>query len=334
MADETKNVPPEEQEEEKTTFKGFIMGLLAFTVVILIGVILVNTALVNLGLKDPKHGIVNQFLAILPFGHEEEVEEAPTFIETEANTALYQNTGSFGVFLGIDGTQAARASGYDLVVIDAQAFSAEDIAGLKANGATVLSYLNIGALEQWRPYYEEMSTYSLGSMEGWPDEVWMDVSNPDWQSYVANTLASQLCEKGIDGFFVDNSDVYAQYPTDEMYTGLLNIMNGLQNYNMPIILNGGNSFVSRGLSTGELTYLIEAVCQESVFTSYDPYKGYSFQSNANTEAYKDYLQSCADQNLLIYIIEYAPDPDTEAMILGYCRGHNFQYYIADSINLN
>ena len=310
------------------------MGLLAFTIVILAGVILVNTALVNLGLMDPKHGIVNQFMEILPFGHEEEAEQPSTFIETEANAALYQNTGSFGVFIGIDGTQLARAAGYDLVVIDAQAFSAEDIATLKAGGSTVLSYLNIGALEQWRPYYGDMSAYSLGTRDGWPDEVWMDVSNPEWQNYVTGVLAPQLCEKGIDGFFLDNSDVYAAYPTDEMYNGLLNIMNGLQGYNIPIIMNGGNSFVSRGLSTGELTYLIEAVCQECVFTTYDPYKGYSFQSNANTDAYKEYLASCADQNLLVYIIEYAPDPDTEAMILGYCRGHNFQYYIADSIDLN
>ena len=104
MADKDKNAAPEEEQQEKTTFKGFIMGLLAFTIVILIGFVLVNTALVNLGLLDPKQGIVNHVMAILPFGDkEEDAENAPAFIETEANTTLYKNNGSFGVFIGIDG---------------------------------------------------------------------------------------------------------------------------------------------------------------------------------------------------------------------------------------
>ncbi|MCR5640098.1 MAG: endo alpha-1,4 polygalactosaminidase [Lachnospiraceae bacterium] len=335
MAKKEKNVPTEEQQEEKTTFKGFIMGLLAFTIVILIGVVLVNTALVNLGLMDPKHGIVNQVMAILPFGDKETEEgEVSTFIETEANAALIQNTGSFGVFIGIDGTEIARTAGYDLIVIDAQGFSAEQIAQLKSTGVTVISYLNVGSMEQSRPYYGDMSAYSLGPRDDWPDEVWMDVSNPEWQNFVCGTLAQQLYDKGVDGFFIDNTDVYAAFPTDEMYGGLLNIMNNLQGFNVPIIINGGDVFVSKGLSTGELTYLIEAVCQEDVFTTYDRFKGYSFQNQTDTAYYKNYIESCAQQNLLVYLIEYAPDPDTAAMISEYCNAHNFQYYISDSIELN
>lgn len=334
MADEQKNVPTEEQ-DEKTTFKGFIMGFLAFTIVILVGVVLVNTTMVNLGLMDPKHGIVNQVMAILPFGDKGNDDVEPsTFIETEANSALYRNTGSFGVFIGIDGTSMARTAGYNLVVIDAQGFSAEQIAEMKANGSTVVSYLDVGSLEKDRSYFEEVSGFSLGTREDWPDEVWMDVSNPDWQNYVSSVLAQQLYDKGVDGFFLDNTDVYAAYPTDEMYSGLITIINNLQAYNLPIIINGGDVFVSRGLSTGELTYLIEAVCQESVFTTYDRFKGYSFQSTDATTYYKSYLESCAQQNLLVYLIEYAPDSDTAAMISEYCDAHNFQYYISDSIDLN
>ncbi|MBR0428693.1 MAG: endo alpha-1,4 polygalactosaminidase [Lachnospiraceae bacterium] len=334
MANEEQNAPVEEQ-EEKTTFKGFIMGLLAFTIVMLAGLILVNTALVNLGLLDEKKGIVNQVISILPFGHSDEEEVTPSqFIETEANTTLYQNTGSFGVFIGIDGSQAARCAGYDLVVIDAQEFTAEQVAQLKAGGATVISYLNIGSMEQSRAYYGDYSGFGLSARDGWPDEVWMDVSQPDWQNYVTGTLAADLVAKGVDGFFLDNTDVYYAYPTDEIYNGLLTIINNLQGYNLPIIINGGDSFVSRGLSTGELTYLIEAICQEDVFTTYDQYKGYSFQSKADTEYYKQYVESCAQQNLLVYIIEYAPDPDTAAMISEYCNARNFQYYISDSILLN
>ena len=312
MAENENSTAPVEEQEEKTTFKGFIMGLLAFTIVMLIGVILVNTALVNLGLMDSKHGIVNQVMAILPFGDKEDSEEDnPQFIETEANTALYKNNGNFGVFIGIDGVEAARTNGYSLAVIDAQAFTPEQIATMKSYGTTVVSYLNVGSLEQSRPYYEEMSSYSLGVRENWPDEVWMDCSNPDWQNYVTGTLAQQLVDKGVDGFFIDNTDVYTAYPTDEMYQGLLNIINNLQSFNLPIIINGGDPFVSRGLSTGELTYLIEAVCQEGVYTTYDRFKGYSFQNSSTTDYYKQYLESCAQQNLLVYVIEYAPDPDTD-----------------------
>ena len=35
----------------------------------------------------------------------------------------------------------------------------------------------------------------------------MDVANPDWQKFIGQ-LSQELYEKGVDGFFIDNCDVF------------------------------------------------------------------------------------------------------------------------------
>lgn len=46
----------------------------------------------------------------------------------------------------------------------------------------------------------------------------MDVSNKKWQPFCISH-AVKLKAKGVDGFFVDNCDVYYQYPNDAVICG-------------------------------------------------------------------------------------------------------------------
>ena len=63
-----------------------------------------------------------------------------------------------------------------------------------------------------------------GPYGGYPDEVWMDVGNPDYQAKWLANVSSQLKNNGWDGVFVDDTDesldwhlngrTVARYPTD------------------------------------------------------------------------------------------------------------------------
>ena len=121
----------------------------------------------------------------------------------EASAFLYP----YGVFLGIN-DNLAQFKDYEIVVIDAQYFSGEEIDSFRSEGHQVYTYLNIGSLEDFRDYYEEYKDLSLGEYEHWEEEVWVDVSQQKWQDLILKELVPGLLEKHVDGFFVDNCDVY------------------------------------------------------------------------------------------------------------------------------
>ena len=116
----------------------------------------------------------------------------------------------YGVFIGSD-ADLDTYNDYETIVIDAQYYSAEQIKEYKEKGHTVFSYINIGSLENFRDYYAEYEDLTLGGYEHWSEEKWVDVSDDRWQEFVLKELAPSLAEKGIDGFFVDNCDVYYVY---------------------------------------------------------------------------------------------------------------------------
>lgn len=60
----------------------------------------------------------------------------------------------YGVFLS-EIKNLSRLGDYETVVIDAQYFSKEEIDAFKSEGHKVYSYINIGSIEEFRPYYDE-----------------------------------------------------------------------------------------------------------------------------------------------------------------------------------
>ena len=73
----------------------------------------------------------------------------------------------------------------------------------------------------------------------------MDVSDPGWGVFVVDELAKSLAEKGVDGFFLDNFDVYALYPGEITAQGLTRILTGLKAYDLPILINGGDEYTAK-----------------------------------------------------------------------------------------
>ena len=125
------------------------------------------------------------------------------------------------VLIGEDPEITEKLSDIDLLVIDAEYFSQNDIARLRENGIhEIYSYINIGSIESFRSYDTDFEKYTLGAYENWPEEKWIDVSAPEWQACTASRVDA-LVQKDVDGFFVDNTDVYYNYPQESIYDGIL-----------------------------------------------------------------------------------------------------------------
>lgn len=111
---------------------------------------------------------------------------------------------------GPDGV-AARLGVFDLVVVDGEEATTEEIAALQAHGAIVLGYLSVGTIEPWRSWYPRVEPYRLEEWEQW-DEYYADVSSAAYRAVVTDEIAPAILEKGFDGLFLDNIDMPATHP--------------------------------------------------------------------------------------------------------------------------
>lgn len=245
----------------------------------------------------------------------------------------------YGVFIGADketlNTILDDSGNYEIAVIEGQEFSSDEISGFKVGGRRIYSYINIGSIETFRPYYTDFENDILGKYENWPDEYWIDVSDKRWQDHISETIAEELYEKGIDGFFIDNCDVYYQYPTNEIYGGLINIMERLNEYDIEIIINGGNDFVTQLILDGK-SGLIDGVNQEGVFSSIKDYDNDVFvkQDKDETEYFTQYLDMAKKAGLDVYLLEYTTDSGIAKEVETYCGREGFRYYISCSLGLD
>lgn len=241
----------------------------------------------------------------------------------------------YGVFLSLDSSALEKIAEYQIVVIDAQYFSESDIAYLKSQGCTVYSYINVGSLENFRDYYEEYEDLTLGVYENWDEEKWIDVSSSDWQEFLVS-LEEVLIAKKIDGFFVDNCDVYYAYHSDGIYDGLTTILRHMMEYGKPVVINGGDTFVMEyEQRSGDLSRIMTGVNQESVWSKIDFDIGeFTEQTKSSREYFREYVESCKEQGLDVYLIEYTKDDALKKRINDYCERNGFHYYISDSIELD
>lgn len=251
-----------------------------------------------------------------------------------SNTVATQNF--YAVLLGLNAEDSSILVNYGTAVIDAQYFTKDEIAAVQARGTTVYSYLNIGSIETFREGYGDLRQFTLAPYDNWPGEYWMDVSRSEWQAFIAKE-SQKLVEKGVDGFFLDNADVYYLYPYDEIFDGLTAIISALGLYDKPILVNGGDVFVTRAvLEAKHPLAAITGVNQECVFTNINFSLGTLTRQDTDTSIYyQDYLARCNSAGLDVYLTEYAPANDPIAKTVSdYCKTNGFQYYISPSINLN
>ena len=175
---------------------------------------------------------------------------------------------------------------------------------------------------------------ALAPYENWKDESWVDVSDTDWQNYITEKIAKEIVELGFDGFFLDNFDVYYLFPEEKIYRGLDAVLGGLQKYKMPIILNGGDSYVSRAIEENATDLLFQGVNQEDVFTSYHfDTDTSSVQDSETRKYYQDYLEKAKDAGLSVYILEYMANKELSKEVSSYCKEKHFQWYNAPDIFL-
>jgi uncharacterized protein (TIGR01370 family) len=281
--------------------------------------------------------------AVLVFGccaAEEKGSKAAPPKASDAKRAL-SAIKSFCYYFGDDVEACAKAP-YDLVVLDTYEMDAGKVALVKSAGKEVLSYVNAGAIERWRKgLWQEgwevgKPAFLLAKYPGWPDEVLVDISDPEWRKIVFGWIDAQLA-KGVDGIFLDNiaegyryqEDAHVLFPVDRAKA---------REYVKAIRQHVGDSkllFVNQGLEIlhdeGEVKgtkRYIDGVMQEDLFYSVAQK---DLRSNAELEHYFTYLDPFRRMGKLVLVVDYPyPDrPDLAGAIKAAAKAKGYLAYLTD-----
>lgn len=170
-------------------------------------------------------------------------------------------------------------------------FTPKQIATLKAGGKNrVISYLNLGSCENFRGYWDSVpsgfvscsanTAAQLGPYQGYSDEVWMNLSNADYQHLMLNYVIPRLVAQGVDGFFLDNMEIVEHGtntndgPCDAKCSqGGLDLVRKIRDQypNMLIVMQNATSDFTRLGVTGGRTFpsLLDGISHEEVFYPHD-----------------------------------------------------------------
>ena len=217
----------------------------------------------------------------------------------------------------------------DLAVVDTEGQESLVKQAVK-RGVYVYGYLNVGALEKERPYYDKLKHLRLARYDGWSGEYWIDPTAGEWQDHVIS-LAKQIKACGAIGLYLDNTDIYymlaereigKQYsrnlPTAQaVYTALSNMILKINALGLIVMPNGGDTFVRKFVRAHP--NVIKTVNQEGVL-----YQDGKRQSAEDTKYYTDYLDWCRKKGIFTRGIEY---PKTKAQAVHaqlYYKKHRWQ----------
>ena len=241
----------------------------------------------------------------------------------------------YGVFLNLNKRNIKKLYRYKTIVIDAQFFSKKEILKLKKHKIKVYSYINIGSIEKFRPYYSKFKHLALRHYENWDEERWINVADNSWQNFISNKLAPQLLKKGISGFFVDNCDVYYNFPKKAIYSGLIHLLKALRNKNTLVIINGGDTFVTKYSHTHKnLKPILTGINQECVFTSIDFKRNTTTPQKPSVRKYfLSYISKLKRYKVKIYLLEYTKKKSITNKIRAYCNKRKYTFYISPDIEL-
>lgn len=110
---------------------------------------------------------------------------------------------------------------FDLAVIDlarnggSEYFTKAEIDAVKKSGKIVLAYFEIGAIEDYRPEWNEVpDDLKAGEVDGWPKEQYVKFWDERWWLVVKGRVERAIAT-GFDGAYLDLITAYEEIPADE-----------------------------------------------------------------------------------------------------------------------
>ena len=203
---------------------------------------------------------------------------------------------------------------YDLVDIDPDAFSYEDILAIGESDKIVIAYLSIGEAEKYRYYWDPEADYLLEENPDWPGCWYVDYTHPEWQEIIMNDYIPMIQRKGFDGLYLDTVETYhieENYPQctkNAMIEFVTAIAEHHRSSDFCLIMQNGLEIASR------LFDRIDGVAVEETYfrAVYCPILGWHFngipQNPARRRNNEQRMGGALDEGLVVFTLDYAVLP--------------------------
>lgn len=224
---------------------------------------------------------------------------------------------------------------YSLLVLDSQYHP--PLLPLADRGKTLLGYISIGEVEQFRPHFDEVKAEGILLQENkfWKGSYFVDIRDSRWTSRVIEELIPEVLRQGFHGLFLDTMDnpIYLEDIEPERYKGMraaaADLIRTIR-YHYPrikIMLNRAYELLP------EIGGQIDYVLGESVYADYDfETKTYGYVERDTYLQQVDMLSAAQSRypGLRIMTLDYWDPDDTNAIhrIYEEQRGNGFEPYVA------
>lgn len=225
-----------------------------------------------------------------------------------------QNVKTWAFAIGdgmLEGDVAARFAGYDLVIVDGEEVQPSQVAALHANGTIVLSYLSVGTIENWRWWYPDVKRFRLDYWGDW-GEWYANVSKDGYRRIIIRKVAPWMLNKGVDGLFLDNTDMIETHPRQKggMRTLVKRLASLVHSQNKFLFAQNGEDVIGPSLP------YYDGWNREDVTWTYDFDTETYYQQPADENAAAlAALQTISAAGLLVTATDYVAAGDTAAETL-------------------
>lgn len=230
-----------------------------------------------------------------------------------------------------------KEEGSGIIAIEPDDYSDSEIKNIKEKEyKPLLAYLSIGTLEKERSWFEKYKKLRLQRLEDWPNEWYVDVSDPKWQKFILNR-AKDLISRGFDGFWCDNLDVYEYNKKQEIFDGCKKILKELKKLGY-VMVNGGSEFFDKCMDKKvKLVNYVNGVTQEEVFSLIKDYSGkgkFGSQELEQSKWYRAYMKRLLKNGVQTFLLEYTRSDTVKKKIKNWCKKYKMTgYYISGGVNL-
>ena len=247
----------------------------------------------------------------------------------------------YGAFLGRSDNDVTNFSNYKYISLELEEFTNTNITRLSNKGVNFLAYLNVGALENYRDYYDDYESFTFKDYDNWADERWIDVSNASWQNFVVSTVAKGFKDRGAFGVYLDNVDVYSVAKEEGLNyvsfaQGISNVIKGITELGLFVMINGGSEFLfDMNEQNNEIIDSIWGYHQEEVFSLITDYEKniFSTQNKEDQEYYQNIASMMKEKGKEIFFLEYTTDSGLQNTIKDYCCSKEYHYYLSSNVDL-
>ena len=211
-------------------------------------------------------------------------------------------------------------------------FTDSQIKKLRTTGIKLIAYLNVGAIEKTRPYYQKYKKYAIGNYSDW-DEKWMDLSKEAWQTFLIER-AKSFKKRGAMGLYIDNLDVVEEYKSKKLYAPARAILKHIRKETgLYLMVNGADYFVTKCIKDKVVHF--QAIQQEEVFTriiNIGKNKCGS-QTAGEEKRLKAYCATVKKHGISVYLLEYRANAANAARITAFCKKYKMNYYNSKTVDL-